>query len=177
MPKSPSIGASGSVNASVSIGQASQLPEILTASRFYLELSLGGSDGSDCYFLECRGFQQTQAPIEICEVTNLKGGSGQQVVRTKLPGNVKSGNITLRHGMTSSKALWDWFKSIQDGKWGENRKMISLTIYNQASQAVAKFQLKNAWPSSYKLTDVNARSTEIEIEELEIAFEKFTRDK
>ena len=131
MPKSPSVGASAAVNGSVSIGQASQLPEILTASRFYLELSLGGSDGSDCYFLECRGFQQTQAPIEICEVTNVRGGSGQQVVRTKLPGNIKSGNITLRHGMTSSKALWDWFKSIQDGKWGEQRKeSMSLTIYN-----------------------------------------------
>lgn len=157
-----------------------ELPEILTASRFYLELSLGGSDGSDCYFLECRGFQQTQAPIEICEVINKIGkgiGTGQQVIRTKLPGNVKSGNITLRHGMTSSKALWDWFKSIQDGKWGEQRKLMSLTIYNQASQEVAKFQLKNAWPSSYKLTDVNAKSTEIEIEELEVAFEQFVREK
>ena len=81
-----------------------ELPEILTSSRFYLELSLGNSDGSDCYFLECRGFQQTQAPIEICEVTSIGGGSGQHVVRTKLPGNIKSGNITLRHGMNGSKA-------------------------------------------------------------------------
>ena len=153
-----------------------QLPEILTASRFYLQLSLGKSDRCDGYFLECRGFQQTQAPIEICEVTNVGGGSGQQVVRTKLPGNIKSGNITLRHGMTSSKALWDWFKSIQDGKWGEQRKeSMSLTIYNQASEPKARFDLINAWPSSYKLTDVNARSTEIEIEELEVAFEKFER--
>ncbi len=155
-----------------------QLPEILTASRFYLQLSLDGSDGSDCYFLECRGFQQTQAPIEICEVTKKIGaGTGQQVVRTKLPGNVKSGNITLRHGMTSSKSLWDWFKAMQDGKWGEQRKLISLSIYNQASKVVAEFQLTNAWPSSYKLTDVNAKSTEIEIEELEVAFEKFERKK
>lgn len=156
-----------------------ELPEILTASRFYLDLTLDGSNGSDCYFLECRGFQQTQAPIEICEVTNKFGkgiGTGQQVIRTKLPGNVKSGNITLRHGMTSSKALWDWFKSIQDGKWGEQRKKsMSLTIYNQASKPKARFELIDAWPSSYKLTDVNARSTEIEIEELEVAFEKFER--
>jgi hypothetical protein len=32
-------------------------------------------------------------------------------------------------------------------------------------------------PSSYKITDVNARSTEIEIEEIEIAFEEFKRVK
>ncbi|MCY7367875.1 MAG: phage tail protein [Chamaesiphon sp.] len=154
-----------------------QLPEILTASRFYLSLSLDGTASADCYFLECRGFQQTQAPIEICEVTKVGGGSGQQIVSTKLPGNVKSGNITLRHGMTSSLDLWKWFKSIQAGQWGKQRKLISLSIYNQASQEMARFELTNAWPSSYKLTDVNARSTEIEIEELEVAFEQFERKK
>jgi phage tail-like protein len=153
-------------------------PEILTASRFYLGLSLDKAGDTDCYFLECRGFQQTQAPIEICEVTNKLGvGAGQQNIRTKIPGNIKSGNITLRHGMTSSKELWEWFKAMQDGKWGKQRKLISLSIYNQASKEVARFELTNAWASSYKFTDLNARSTEIEIEELEVAFEQFKREK
>jgi phage tail-like protein len=158
--------------------QSTNLPEILTASRFYLGLSLGQSQAVDCYFLECRGFQQTQAPIEIYEVTNkMSGGAGQQVVTTKIPGNVKSGNITLRQGMTSSKELWNWFKSMQNGEWGKQRKLVSLSIYSQESKEVARFELANAWPTSYKLTDVNARSTEIEIEELEIAFEQFKREK
>lgn len=158
----------------------SQLPEILTACRFYLGLSLDGSTKDiDCHFLECRGFQQTQAPIEICEVTpNQWGQAGKgQTVRTKIPGNVKCGNLTLRRGMTSSKELWDWFSSIREGNWKKQRKLAALSIYDQASQEVARYELAGAWPSSYKITDVNARSTEIEIEELEIAFEEFKRVK
>lgn len=162
----------------------SQIPEILTACRFYLGLTLDGSTNDiDCHFLECRGFQQTQAPIEICEVTANKWGqakTGQvagQTVRTKLPGNVKCGNLTLRRGMTSSKELWDWFAAVQEGNWKKQRRLAALSIYNQAAEEVARFELAGAWPSSYKITDVNARSTEIEIEELEIAFEEFKRVK
>lgn len=133
------------------------------------------------FFLECRGFQRTQEVIEVCEVTPQSWGSGGQshgrVVRTKVPGNVKSGNLTLRRGMTFSATFWKWFQQVQDGNWTKQRKNVSLIIYDQASIAVAKFDLAKAWPTSYKFTDVNARSTEIEIEELEVAFEDFVRDK
>lgn len=155
--------------------------EILTAHRFYLELKLdGSSDQVDGIFLECQGFQRTQAPIEICEVTRNQGGGAAQkvqVIRTKLPGNVNSGNLTLRRGMTSSVALWNWFQAVQEGKWAAQRKNASLTIYNQAGEENARFELAGAWPASYKLADVNARSTDIEIEEVEVAFEEFKRVK
>lgn len=152
--------------------------EILTSHRFYLELSLNGSqDSVDGVFLECQGFKRTQDAIEISEVTSNKWGAANKglVVRTKIPGNVKSGNITLRRGMTSSLTLWQWFEAVQEGKWATQRKNASLTIYNQAGQVQARFELAGAWPASYKIADVNARSSEIEIEEVEIAFEEFKR--
>ncbi len=154
--------------------------EILTPHRFYLKLQLDGSNEQvDGIFLECQGFKRTQDPIEICEVTPNKWGTAKKglVVRTKLPGNVKSGNITLRRGMTSSMALWNWFQSVQLGNWAKQRRNASLTIYNQAGEPQAMFNLAGAWPASYKIADVNARSTDIEIEELEIAFEEFERTK
>ncbi len=153
--------------------------EILTANRFYLELQLdGASDQVDGIFLECQGFQRTQEPIEICEVTPQQWGNGQKkglVVTTKLPGNVKSGNITLRRGMTTSMTLWNWFDQVQAGNWAKQRKVASLTIYDQAATMQARFELVGAWPTRYKLADVGARSTDIEIEEVEVAFEEFKR--
>jgi phage tail-like protein len=152
--------------------------EILTAHRFYLELKLDGSnDQVDAIFLECQGFKRSQDAIEISEVTPNKWGKANkgQVRRTKLPGNVKSGNITLRRGMTNSMALWNWFEAVQEGKWSEQRKNASLTIYDQAAKSQARFELAQAWPAGYKLADTNARSGEIEIEEVEIAFEGFKR--
>ncbi|MBR8840530.1 MAG: phage tail protein [Stigonema ocellatum SAG 48.90 = DSM 106950] len=158
-----------------------QAPEILTAHRFYLGLTLDGQKDADCYFLECQGFKRTQDAIEICEVTSQTwGASGQSkglVVRTKLPGNVKSGNLTLRRGMTNSTDFWQWFEDVQNGKWAKKRKLVALSIYNQGNEEVARFELAGAWPTSYKIADVNARSTDIEIEEVEIAFEEFKRVK
>lgn len=155
--------------------------EILTAHRFYLGLTLDGQTDASSYFLECQGFKRTQNAIEICEVTSQSwGASGQSKglpVRTKIPSNVNNGNLTLRRGMTNSLDFWKWFEDVQNGQWAKKRKLAALSIYNQNNQEIARFELAGAWPISYKIADVNARSTEIEIEELEIAFEEFKRVK
>ncbi|MBD3884267.1 phage tail protein [Phormidium tenue FACHB-886] len=154
--------------------------EILTAHRFYLGLEITGSKYPvDAIFLECRGFQRTQEVIEVCEVTPQTWGKSNRgrVVRTKLPGNAKSGNLTLRRGMTFSTAFWNWFQQVQEGKWADQRRDASLVIYSQGSEEVARFNFFRAWPTSYKITDVSARSSEIEVEELEVAFEDFARVK
>jgi phage tail-like protein len=153
--------------------------EIFTAHRFYLELTLDGQKDVDAHFLECQGFKRTQDAIEICEVTSQTWGSTGQSkglpVRTKIPSNVKSGNLTLRRGMTNSIDFWNWFEDVQNGNWASKRKLASLTIYSQSHDELARFELAGVWPSSYKIADVNVRSTEIEIEEIEVAFEEFKR--
>lgn len=158
------------------------LPEILTSCRFYLELKLNGSqEPIDAYFMECKGFKQSQEVIELCEVTPQKWGSAKpgpkrgRVVRTKIPGNVKSTNLVLRRGMTCSTTLWNWFKAVQEGNWHNQRLDGSLSIYDQNGTIQARFEFSGAWPTSYTLSDVNASSSDLEIEELEVAFEEFTR--
>jgi phage tail-like protein len=153
-------------------------PEILTTCRFYLELKLDGSqEPVDAYFMDCKGLKRTQDVIEACEVTPQKWGKAKygQVVRTKVPGNVKSNNIVLRRGLTCSATLWKWFEAVQAGKWSEQRKSGSLTVYDQANTIQARFEFQGAWPTSYTLTDLSASSNELEIEEVEVAFEEFTR--
>lgn len=152
--------------------------EILTASKFYLELKLDKSnDKIDGIFLECQGLKRTQDAIEICEVTPDKWGKSTtgSIVRTKIPGNVKSGNMTLRRGMTCSQTLWNWFESVQEGKWSKQRYDVSLSIFDQAGKMQARFDLGGVWPTSYKVADLSARATTIEIEEMDIAFETFKR--
>jgi phage tail-like protein len=154
------------------------LPEILTNSKFYLELKLDGSqEPIDGYFMECQGFKNNFDVIEIAEVTPQTWGKAKSglVVRTKLPGNLKTSNLVLRRGMTISTTMWNWFKAVSEGNWGKQRRDGSLTIYNQGSDPVAQFQFSRAWPSSYKIGDLKAASNEFEIEELEIATEAFIR--
>ncbi|WP_218079689.1 phage tail protein [Anthocerotibacter panamensis] len=152
--------------------------EILTACRFYVELTLDGStEGVDGIFLDCKGFKRNQQIIEAVEVTPQKWGVATrgQVVRTKLPGNVKSTNLTLRRGLTCSMTLWKWFDEVEKGHWGAQRRSGSLILYDQASKSQAHYNFRDAWPTGYTLTDLSASSTELEIEELELAVEDFVR--
>ena len=153
-------------------------PEILTASRFYLELSLDGSNQSvDGIFMDCKGFKCSQEVIEVCEVTPNKWGRAEKgmVMRTKIPGNVKTNNIVLSRGMISSLTLWKWFEETQKGNWAKQRRDGSLKIYNQKGETQAQFQFLNGWATSYKISDLTASSADYEIEELEIACEVFKR--
>lgn len=153
-------------------------PEILTNSRFYIELSLDGSEQPvDGYFMECKGFKISQEVIDICEVTSQRWGAAKKgkIIRTKIPGNVKTNNITLRRGMTKSKTLWKWFEAVQEGNWAKQLRSGSLNIYDQSGTQQARFEFKGAFPVSYIASDVNSNSNDLEIEEMEIAIETFTR--
>ncbi len=153
-------------------------PEILTASRFYLELSLDGSNQSvDGIFMDCKGFKCSQEVIEVCEVTPNKWGKADKgmVRRTKIPGNIKTSNIVLSRGMISSVTLWKWFEETQKGNWAKQRRDGSLKIYNQKGESQAQFDFLNGWATSYKISDLSASSNDYEIEELEIACEVFKR--
>jgi phage tail-like protein len=156
--------------------------EVLSNARFYLEIHVDGSDDRiDGYFMECQGFKRTQEVVEICEVTSQnwgkKGKSKGRVVRTKVPGNVKSENIILRRGLTVSQALWDWFKAVEQGKWSEQCRDGDIAIYTQGAEEAARFRFQGAWPTNYKLSDFKAGSGEFEIEELELAVDEFIRVK
>ena len=153
--------------------------EPLPSYKFFVELSLdNSSDKVDGVFLECQAFQRTQEVIEICEVTSNKFGKATNgmPVRTKIPGNVKSGNIILRRCMSSSIVFWDWFQACHDN-WAKQRRNISLNILNSKSQGQARFELTGAWPIDYKFGDVGAYSSGIALEEVEIVFEDFRRVK
>lgn len=154
-------------------------PNYLTAANFYLDLKLdGSSDVVDAFFLECQGFDYAQDVIEFSEVTSGRWGKATKgkFVKTKLPGHTSSGNLTLLRGMTSSDALWNWFELVQDGNWAKQRKNALLTIY-EGGTPHARFELTAAWPSRYKISDVKSNSQDIEIEEVEVAYEGFKRVK
>lgn len=164
------------------MAEAAKQYEILTVSRFYLELHLDGSDDRiDGFFMECSSFKRSQDVIELSEVTPQKWGkdgtSEGRVVRAKIPGNVKVDNITLKRGMTISTAIWDWFKAVEEGKWSAQRRDGDITIYDQsaADGGAARFRFLGAWPVSYKIADFKADNSDFEVEEIELAVDEFFR--
>jgi len=172
--------------------------EILTSSRFFVGIALDGSqEPIDGYFMECQGMKQSQEVIEICEVSPQSWGrnaaaSKGRVMRTKIPGNLKTENLVLRRGMTISMTFWQWFSRVAEGDWaGGNRDYTEqgaakgsgqryngrLVIYDQGAEERARFSFDGAWPVSYKISDLKASNNEFEIEEVELAIDSFIRVK
>lgn len=154
--------------------------ELLAASRFYLRLELeldGGDEQVDATFLECQRFERSQPIIQHVEVmprqwANAKYG---QLVTTKIPGHTTTENIVLKRGLTNSITLWKWFGLVEAGKWRKHAIPGSLSIYDQAGAEQARYEFRGAWPTRYKAADVNAQSTELAIEEVELAVDHFER--
>jgi phage tail-like protein len=157
--------------------------EILTRSRFYLELILDGSnDAVDGLFEECSGFKATQEVIEVCEVTpqkwGKKGNSPGRVVRTKIPGNMTYTNLTLKKGLNVSMTLWNWLNSTQEGaNWAEQRRNGALILYDTSSQERVRLEFKGAWPVSYTISNVDVKEDKYLIEEVEVTIEELMRVK
>lgn len=153
-------------------------PEYLTNSRFYVELHLDGSqDPVDGYYKECTGYSYTQDVIELAEVFPPRPGGNPEglVRRTKIPGNFKTTNITLRRCISSSMTLWQWIEDVQKGGWAKKRKDGSLAIYKQDSNTGALHTFKRAWPASYTFSESTVSGDELSVEELEIVCEEFER--
>ena len=129
--------------------------------------------------MECRGFKRTQQAIEIAEVTAQRWGSKPaergRVIRTKLPSNAKSEDLTLRYGMTISPTMWKWFQAVEQGHWAKQFRNGDLTIYNQGGDIHARFRFLGAWPVSYKIADTKAGENDFQIEELDLAIDEFLR--
>lgn len=157
-------------------------PEILTNSRFYVGLFLDGSqDPVDAFFRECKGFKYSQEVVEIEEVTPQAWGAAEanakvgRLITTKLPGNLKLNNFTLVRSLTASQTLWKWMAAVQEGGWAQQRRNGFLVVYRNSAEEGARFVFENAWPASYKFSDVKAGGKDLAIEELEIVCELFER--
>lgn len=152
--------------------------EYLTASRFYVALHLDGSyDSVDGLYMECKGLKYYQDVVEFAEVFPQKWGKSSvgRVHRAKLPGNEKIDNISLRRGMNSSDTLWNWIAAVQNGGWSDRYKSGALSIYRQDGSEGARFAFERAWPVSYTVSDTTVSSTDLAVEDLELACEVLVR--
>jgi phage tail-like protein len=151
--------------------------EYLTASRFYVELLLDGNTEADGLFMECKGLKYSQDVIEFAESYPQPWGKASvgRVMRTKLPGNGKVSDISLRRGMSASTTLWQWIYEVQNGNWAKKWKDGSLTLYRQNGQPGARFQFFRAWPVNYTVADSSVSNSDLAVEDLDLTCEELIR--
>jgi len=141
----------------------------LTAFSFSLEVQ-GKIAG---FFTEVTGLGST---TEVTE-QKLTGPTGLQIVR-KIPGRLKWEDMKLKRGITSATDMWDWHKSILNGKVGsEGRFNGSVVMYDQAGTEKARWNFENAWLSGITGPAPKSDSSDLGIEEATITYEYVKRVK
>ena len=119
------------------------------------------------HFTECSGLQ-----IKVDAISYREAGNNQVVRR--IPGQVTYGDVVLRYGLTNSRELWDWLKTVVSGDVG--RKNVSVILVDSSgSNEVMRWNLINAWPSEWQGATLNALSHEMAIESLTLVFETLER--
>jgi phage tail-like protein len=93
----------------------------------------------------------------------------------KLPGLVRYGNLVLKRGLANSAnsmAIWDWFSTFVAGTG--KAKPMAVTLLDGSKNPVIRWSFTNAWPVKYESPALNAKTSALAIETLELAVEVMT---
>ena len=137
-------------------------PELVRAYNFVLDIG----EGPVGYFTEVSGLG-----VEVDVIDYREGGAGPAV--RKLPGRSKYSPVTLKWGLTERRELWDWLTSATRGD--VDRRHISIILTSPGGSEQTRFNLTNAWPSSWRGAELDALGNEVAIEELTLVYEGLER--
>jgi phage tail-like protein len=101
-------------------------------------------------------------------VVEYRTGGDPSTVR-KVPGLTKYANIVLKRGLTRDLELWNWRKTVVDGK--TVRRSGSIILLDESGKQVLRWHFVGGWPVKWEGPALNAQANEVAIETLEIAHE------
>jgi phage tail-like protein len=119
-------------------------------------------------FRECSGLDAGTDAVDYRE------GVDKGNIARKLTGLNKHSNITLKGGVTDDHSLWDWRKTVIDGK--TQRKNGSIILVDETGDGEkVRWNFVNAWATKWTGPSFNATSNDVAIETLEIVHEGLTK--
>ena len=114
-------------------------------------------------FSECSGLEASMEPRVIKE-GGRNWGAIQRVGKTTFA------TLVLKRGMTQTRDLWKWYEFVGTGKYAQRLNAV-ITLFDTSGQSVLAWQLTNAMPVKFKAADMDAKGTDVAIEELHLAHE------
>lgn len=114
-------------------------------------------------FAECTGLEATMEPKVIKE-------GGRNYGAAQRMGQITFATVVLKRGMTRNRDLWKWFWLVGQGAYA-HRLNARVRMLDEAGEEVLVWQLEGAMPVKFKAADLNAKGSDVGIEELHIAHE------
>ena len=132
--------------------------------KFYFEVKW---DSEVMHFQEVSGLDADSQPLEY------RHGNSKVFSVIKMPGVMKSGNITMKKGIfKSDNKFWDWFSQIKMNTI--KRMLVTISLLDESGSPTMVWTLNNAWPTKITGTDLKSEGNEVAIETIEVAYESLT---
>jgi phage tail-like protein len=114
-------------------------------------------------FAECTGLEATMEPKVIKEGGNNYGNAQRA-------GPITFATVVLKRGISTDRGLWEIFNAISSGMYAP-RMQVTITLMDGSGDPAIGWQLDRAMPIKFKFGDLNAKGTEVGIEELHLVHE------
>ncbi|HEX5703727.1 MAG TPA: phage tail protein [Pyrinomonadaceae bacterium] len=109
--------------------------------------------------------------LGLKEVPGPHGGFQEVSGLRKIKGLNKATDITLKRGVIASAALQDWLDEIRRDREGAKRTL-TISQQNEEHQTVQTWKLSRSRIIKHTSGPVNAKGTDVAIEELVLAYER-----
>ena len=133
------------------------------------------------------GFRVKVDGIEIPKVTEVSGlttevdkielkqqtADGKYVVRQMI-GRPKPGALVITRGLTDSKTVSDWLKTVMEGDVAGSRKTASVELLDYQGTTIKTYNFVNCWVQKVEVNALKAGAAEQATEKFTICFDEVT---
>ena len=128
-----------------------------------------GTDGVQAGFQEVTGLG-----MEVT-VAEYRAGNKQENTVQKISGMNKSTDVTLKRGIMGAVDIYQWLDMVRNGnvKKGEGLRDVKISLRSEDhATTVFTWTLQNARPNKCTFGPLNAKGTDVAMEELVLAYER-----
>lgn len=134
--------------------------------NFLVDLGDGNTEGADAGFQEISGIG-----MEVT-VAEYRNGNSRENSVMKVTGMNKASDVTMKRGIIGSLNLYTWLHQIRNGDPNSLRTVTISLQSEDHSQAVMTWKLLGARITKCTHGPLNAKGTDVAMEELVLAFER-----
>jgi len=140
-----------------------QSEKVWPISKFYFTVDLGSG-------MKNTSFQEVSGLDVKSEIIENRHGDSTTFSTIKMPGNIKSNNVTLRKVVfVKDSQFFDWYSTVKMNT--VKRVTITIKLLDEEGNPIMTWNLQNAWPTKVTGTDLKSDGNEVAVETIEIAHE------
>lgn len=134
--------------------------------NFLVDLGDGNTEGADAGFQEISGIG-----MEVT-VSEYRTGNSRENSVMKITGMNKASDVTMKRGVIGSLNLYKWLDQIRNGDQNALRT-VTIQLQNEDhSETVQTWKLLRARITKHTSGPLNAKGTDVAMEELVLAYER-----